>query len=155
MSVYARDTEVSVEKSRAEIESILSRYGATAFAYATSMDRAMLKFQAAGRNILFVLELPSKADRRFTHTRGGKGQQEWKDEYAYKLWEKACRQKWRCLALVIKAKLEAVSSNISTFEDEFMAQIMMPDGKTVSAHVRPQIEAAYKTGKVPLLLENF
>lgn len=32
---YAKDTSVSVEKSRAEIETTLARYGAESFAYAT------------------------------------------------------------------------------------------------------------------------
>jgi hypothetical protein len=56
------------------------------------------------------------------------------------------------LALVIKAKLEAVASGITTFEDEFMAHIMMPDGLTVGKHIKPTIAAAYASGKmIPLL----
>lgn len=154
MSIYAKNTSVSVEKSRAEIESILSRYGASAFAYATQQDKAMIQFHADDRRIMFVLNLPDRKERRFTHTRGGKGPTEWTDEHAYKLWEQACRQIWRCLALAIKAKLEAVESGIASFEDEFMAHIVMPDGKTVSHHMKPQIAEAYQTGKFkPLALE--
>jgi hypothetical protein len=60
--------------------------------------------------------------------------------------------RWRCLALVIKAKLEAVESGITTFEDEFLAHIMMPDGQTVGQHVRPNIASAYEQrSMVPLL----
>ncbi len=155
MSVYAKNTSVSTEKSRGEIEATLSRYGASAFAYATNNDKAMIQFQADNRRIMFVLALPNKRDKIFTHTRGGKGYEEWTDEVAYKKWDQACRQKWRCLALAIKAKLEAVASGIATFEDEFMAHIVMPDGKTISTHMKPQIERAYATGKMVPLLPHF
>lgn len=154
MSQYAKNTSVAVEKSRAEIETILAKYGASAFAYATNNNQAMIQFQADNRRIMFVLKLPERTERRFTHTRGGKGYQECAPEHAYKLWEQACRQKWRCLCLAIKAKLEAVESEIASFEDEFMAHIVMPDGKTVGHHMKPAIETAYQTGKfAPMMLE--
>ena len=74
---------------------------------------------------------------------------------SYKLWEQATRQRWRALALVIKAKMEAVESGISEFEDEFMSNIVMPDGKTVAEHARPLIESAYRSGKVTALLPGW
>jgi hypothetical protein len=54
--------------------------------------------------------------------------------------------------LVIKAKLEAVESGIACFEEEFMAHIVLPDGRTVGEHVIPGIAQAYETGNVPALL---
>ena len=154
MSIYAKNTSVSVEKSRAEIESVLTRYGATSFAYATNMDKAMVQFQASGRRIMFVLALPDKTAKIYTHRYNGKGVK-MNEQDSYIKWEQACRQRWRCLALAIKAKLEAVESGIATFEDEFMAHILLPDGKTVSHHMRPSIEKAYQTGKMPPLLPHF
>jgi hypothetical protein len=154
MSVYAKTTSVSVDKSRAEIERTLSRYGASAFAYATSNDKAMIQFQADNRRIMFVLELPNKQERRFTHTRGGKGSSEWYPDHQHRLWEQACRQIWRAMALLIKAKLESVDAGITIFENEFMANIIMPGGKTVGDHMRPKIEEAYKTNKLPALTFN-
>ncbi len=155
MSIYAKNTIVSVEKSKGEIERTLGRYGASAFAYATSNNKAMIQFKTNDRHIMFVLNLPDRKDRRFTHTRGGKGDQEWLDYVQQEKWEQACRQNWRALALSIKAKLEVVESGIATFENEFMAHIMMPDGKTVGQHMTPQIESAYKSGKMPALLPHF
>lgn len=152
LSVYAKNTTVSCEKSRAEIESTLARYGASAFAYATNAGRAMIQFQANDRRIMFVLNLPDRNDRSFTHGRRG---QRWVDSYAYELWEKACRQRWRCLALAIKAKLESVESGISTFEEEFMAHIMLPNGSTVGQFMKPQIETAYQRNEMPALLPHF
>lgn len=41
---YAQNTEVSVEKSRAEIERTLQRYGATKFMYGSDTNRAVIAF---------------------------------------------------------------------------------------------------------------
>lgn len=144
MTRYAQNTTVTVERSRAEIESTLTRYGAQQFMYGWNADGAMIAFvvepnPGQKRQVRFVLPLPSRDERRFTH-----------HSYsariataAEKLWEQACRQRWRALALVVKAKLEAVESGIATFEDEFLAYIMLPDGRTVGGWVGPQLEAAY------------
>ena len=64
----------------------------------------------------------------------------------------ACRQTWRALALVVKAKLEAVDAGITVFEEEFLAHIVLPDGRTVGQFTLPQVESAYLTGKMPKLL---
>ena len=56
------------------------------------------------------------------------------------------------MVLVIKAKLEAVESGITTFENEFLANIVLPDGQIVSDFMLPQIEHCYITGKMPVLL---
>ncbi|GBR74832.1 hypothetical protein NO1_1939, partial [Candidatus Termititenax aidoneus] len=53
------------------------------------------------------------------------------------------------LALCIKAKLEAVESGISHFEDEFLANFVMPNGQTFGECVVPQIDRIYKNGSVP------
>lgn len=66
--------------------------------------------------------------------------------------EQQTRAKWRALLLCIKAKLESVESGIESFENAFMAHVVMPDGRTVGEHIRPRIASAYAEGKmVPLL----
>jgi len=62
------------------------------------------------------------------------------------------RRRWLALLLVIKAKLEAVESGIITFEEEFLAHVVMPDGRTVLQHVQVPIERAYIEGHVRPLL---
>ena len=52
---------------------------------------------------------------------------------------------------MVQAKLEAVESNITTLEQEFLAHIVLPGGKTFGDEVIPQLEKIYKTGKVPAL----
>lgn len=147
---YAKGTKVSVEKSRSEIERTLGRYGADGFGYFHDGDRAAIQFRCFGRKVRFVVQLPDKSERRFTHTPAGRRERHSED--AFKAWEAACRELWRALSLMVKAKLEAVESGIVEFDDEFMAHILMPDGKTVGDHVRGQISASYETGEMPRAL---
>ena len=153
MSRYAEKTAVPVDKSKAEIECVLARYGATSFASGWDGNRAMIQFEARGRRIRFILPLPNKTEKRFTHT-PGRGLPRKPDE-SMREWEQACRQSWRALALVVKAKLEAVAAGITEFEDEFLANIVMPDGLTVADHVKPKIEIAYQQGDMPPMLPNY
>lgn len=154
MARYASDTSVSTERSRAEIESILRRYKADQFGYATNARGATVMFTIGGRHIKFMLPLPDPEAREFTHT-PAKGQRRTAAD-AEKAWEQACRQRWRALALVIKAKLEAVSAGITTIEDEFLAHTVLPDGSTMGQWAKPQIEEAYRVGAMPqhLMIEG-
>lgn len=149
MSRYAEQTSVSSEKSRAEIERTLTRYGADGFAYGWDGDRSMIQFRAHDRLIRFLVELPSKDDDDFIYTPTGRSRSE---AQAYAAWEQACRQRWRALALVVKAKLEAVEAGISEFEEEFLAHVVLPDGTTAGQWMRPQIASAYDTGRMPAML---
>ena len=148
MGRFAENTSVSVEKSLAEIKRTLDRYGADQFGYAEDAARglASVQFSASDRHIRFVLSLPNRNDKQFSLTATGKLRSH---DAAIKAWEQACRQRWRALALAIKAKLEAVEAGISEFEDEFMAHIVLPGGGTVSQLMRPQIEQAYLSGDTP------
>lgn len=141
---YAERTTVSVERSRNEIEQTLARYGAEQFMYGWTTRGAVVAFVVAvesgqKRQVRFELPLPSRDEKRFQmHSRGKRTAQA-----AESLWEQACRQRWRALNLVIKAKLEAIATGIATFEDEFLAYTILPSGETVSEWLGPQIEAAY------------
>lgn len=150
MTRYAESTTVSSEKSRAEIESTLARYGADSFAYGWDRDQAMVQFRAHDRQIRFMLQMPDRASREFTHTPSRN--QKRSPGQAEKAYEQACRQRWRALLLVIKAKLEAVTAGISEFEAEFLAHVVLPDGSTVGEWMRPQIERAYETHTMPVAI---
>jgi hypothetical protein len=151
MARYASETSVSVSQSKMEIERIVERYGAGQFMSGWSAEQAVIAFAMEGRQVRFILPMPSKDEQRFTHHSRGLRT----PEAALKEWEQACRQRWRALALVIKAKLEAVESGISIFEDEFMANIVLPGGRTVSQEVRPAIAQAYEGGHVGPLLPDY
>jgi hypothetical protein len=156
---YAENTSVPADRSRAEIERTLERYGARQFMYGRTEEQSVVAFvcevaTASGerqlRQVRFVIPMPDKTDPSFTHTPTGKRRRD--PEAMLKEYERATRQRWRALALVIKAKLEAVESGITEFEDEFMAHLVLPDGSTVSEFMRPQIETAYEKGVMPKLV---
>ena len=151
MSRYAENTQVSSDRSRAEIERTLSRYGATSFMYGWQESHALVAFEVRERRIRFLLPMPDRADFRFTPSRRTLRSTQQRDaEY-----ERAIRQRWRALALVIKAKLEAVEAGVAEFEEEFLAHIMLPDGTTVGQSAIPAIAHAYQTGKMQPLLPHF
>ena len=146
---YAQNTQVSSDKSKAEIEKTLQRYGANGFMYGWQESKAVIAFQMAERHIKFILPMPDRNDDEFRLTDRGKERAENAQQQAY---EQSIRQKWRALALVIKAKLEAVESGISEFEKEFLANIVLPDGSSVGDFMIPQIKIAYQSGSMPKLL---
>lgn len=149
MARYAASTEVSSDRSRSEIERTLKRYGATAFAYAWEGQTATIAFKLTDRQIRFRLPLPDPAANEFTLTPTGRERSATAAEEAY---EQAVRQRWRALALVIKAKLEAVEAGISTVEREFLDAVMLPDGRTVGEWIGPQLGAVYARGEMPALM---
>lgn len=149
MGNYAEKTSVPVSKSKAEIERTLGRYGADSFAYGWEAERATVGFRLQGKYVRFNLVLPTKDEGRFTHTPTGK---ERRVAQAEKEWEQACRAAWRALCLVIRAKLEAVETGITTFQEEFLAHLMLPNGETVGENLLPQVELAYTQGDMPKLL---
>jgi hypothetical protein len=102
---YAENTSVSADKSRAEIEKTLQRYGATGFMYGWQDNRAVIGFVMNNKQIKFLLEMPSRDDPQFLQTPSGR---ERKPPQVLAEWEQATRQRWRALSLAVKAKLEAV-----------------------------------------------
>lgn len=148
---YAKDTAVSVEKSKGEIERLLTRYGATEFASGWKAGRAIMQFRMQDRVIRFVLPLPQQQEFRTTPS----GRRARSDVATLLAWEQGCRQRWRALALSIKAKLESTESGIEEFETAFMGQIVMPNGRTMAEIALPQIKHAYESGKMPVALLDY
>jgi hypothetical protein len=149
MSKYAQNTSVSSDKSKAEIEKTLTRYGANGFMYGWSEQNAVIAFEMVGRRIKFVLPMPNRNEFLLTDT--GRERAESQVQIAY---EQATRQRWRALALVIKAKLEAVETGITEFQEEFMAHIVLPNGSKVGQYMLPQIDKSYENNSMPPLLPH-
>ena len=155
MAHYAETTEVSSDRSRAEIERTLERYGATAFMYGWDIQRAVISFDVAGRRYRIALPLPEKGDLTFTHSPTGRQRTSASANTAF---EQAKRQRWRALALWIKAVLEAAASGIITIEDAVrrvaspLPFTVLPNGQTAGQWLAPQIEKVYLTGYMPALL---
>jgi len=133
LTMYAAKTTVSIEKTRMEIEAMLTRFGAAKMATFVEASMAVIVFEAKDRRLKFSLPLPTKYPS------------------AAKL-EQQRRSRWRGLFLCIKAKLESVESGIETFEEAFLSHVVTADGQTVYEHVKAPIALSYKTGNmVPLL----
>jgi len=132
---YAAGTSVPVDRTRAEIERILERFKADSFGYFTEPRRVMIAFRCNGRNVRFDLPIPDKAT--------AKNQDHW---------AAVVREKWRALALCIKSKLVSVEAGVETFEEAFMAHVVMPDGRTVGEHALPLVARSYESGEsIPLI----
>lgn len=141
MSRYAKGTYVSVAQSQSEIQRTLMNYGATEFMFGQGTGTHFIAFQFRQRAIKIRLDGPSTSYRR-------KGAYSDTEKSAGQL-EQETKQRFRCLLLIIKAKLEAVESGIVTVEQEFMPYLVMPDGRTVAEHSLPMIHSAYASGKMP------
>lgn len=154
MTRYASQTTVSADRSRAEIEKLITKYGGTGFMYGWDSESslsAVLMFRLSERHLRFILPMQDRENFRFTSVR----ETERRENDIEKLWQQSQKSGWRALLLVIKAKLEAVDSGIQTFDQEFLSNIVMPDNKTVGDHVIPGMKTAYITGKMPRLLPEF
>lgn len=126
---FAAETKVTAEQSRMDIERLLTKHQATHIGYASQPGRATLGFQIAGRMVRFSLEMPDPATK-----------------------PQKFRSRWRAMLLCVKAKLESVSAGIETFDEAFLANVVMPDGKTLAEHAIPHVKRAYESGVMPQLL---
>jgi hypothetical protein len=124
---YAARTKVPIEKTKAEIERLVKKYGAKGFVAGWQGNQARIEFLAADRHIRFSVVVPAN--------------------------DQDARQRWRTLMLLVKAKLAAVDAKVVTFEQAFVGDIVMPaTGKTVWEETNETIKLAYSTrGPVALL----
>ena len=121
---YATGTQISEQETRLEVLRLLVRNGCrNAEAGLNAAKHGVCKFEVAGRKVRMLLPLP--------------------DEGPFGTGNERARR-WRVLLLLLKAKLEAVDSGISTVQDEFMAHIAMPNGQTAGEIMAPQISEAYQ-----------
>lgn len=152
MPRYASETTVSAERSRAEIEETLRRYGATSFHSGWEEGHATVAFKLKNLLVRFILPFPSKKDRRFTHkkVRGG-AESPMTEVQREKAYDQEIRQRWRALLLVVKAKLEAVECGISTLEQEFLAFIVLPNDQSVMQWFMEEAMALIRSGQMPVL----
>lgn len=144
---YAHGTSVSVDRSMSEIKRTLDRFGAEKFGYFSELGAAAIAFQHKGRAVRMRLRLPVPDDFVRTETNRTRTPRA-RDEEC----DRETRRRWRSLALVIKAKLAAIEDGIATFEDEWLAYLVLPGGKTVGEKLVPQLEAALSTDGSPARL---
>lgn len=153
---YAAETKVPVEQTQAEIVRLLGAHGATARAVGIDdiSGRGFIMFELAGRRIRHETPLPTVAD--LGQTKAPRGWRRWdegrRQDWIVKTLEQEHRSAWRGLLLLLKAKLDAILTGATTVEREFLADVVLPSGKTVGQTIKAGIETAYLTGNVPPLL---
>jgi hypothetical protein len=133
---YAQGTDVSVSKSRGEIEALLIKHGAAQIlsGYDQPSRSGFVGFTLAKRQ--YRIPLLARGDRN-------------RDP------DQVERERWRALLLVIKAQLEFVAAGIASAESMFLAHLVLPGGETVGAYVAPRLAAAYESGQMPPLLPQW
>lgn len=142
MARYAKKTTVSSQKSRMDIEKLLTRYKAKDTLYGTIGSDAWIVFKMRDRSIKIVLALPPDLPEGAT-----RAQEKARDQVV--------RQKWRIMHLIINARLEAVESGVETFEQAWLPYFLMVDkegrSKTVGEIMGPQLQKALDTNRPHLL----
>ena len=150
MAKYAERTEVPASKRLLEIQHTLERYGVTAFAFARDGDRSQVVFEMDGRRMRISVPMPDRTEKRFTTMPNG-WQSRTKESHE-RVYQQAVRQRWAALGLYIKALCEAIDSGVVTAENAFLPYVVLPDGRTLSEYVAPQLEAVYNSDQMPALL---
>lgn len=140
---FAEGTTVPVEKSRAEIERLLTRYGAERFASGWDQAGAVIFFDYKNRRVRFVLPLPTQTVVRGKEPRGWfRMSAQQREKYLRDRTDAEMRRRWRALLLTIKAKLEAVTNEITSFDEEFLAHFVLPSGQTFAEWAVPYLQSA-------------
>ena len=153
---YAENTSVPVERSRAEIERTLAKYGATRFGTMTEPDGATIYFEVNGRQIQLRVPMPPRDAKQFTDHRG---RSTWRrrvsDGERDRRYEQEFRRRWRVLLITVKALLEAVDAKVMTFDQAFLAHMVIPGtARTLGDAIVPKLDAIQVTGLRALLAEN-
>src|SRR5262245_21749880 len=111
---YAQDTKVPAGVSKHEIEVLLRRAGASQIYSGFDEDTKQIKlgFRLDARHY----KLTSSTERPTRRCEP----------------DQIEREAWRVLLLLLKAKLECVAAGGTTFENEFLGNLLLPDGSTVA-----------------------
>lgn len=144
---FAENTKVPLEQSIAEIIGMVRKAGAESVGQMHDRDKFIIVFALGERRMKFAVPMVTQYDGP---EKSGNGR-----AVDQKTWvEQRNRQKGRALMLVIKAKLESVESGVETFEEAFLANIVLPgDNLTVYERMADPIAIEYKTKRVqPLML---
>jgi hypothetical protein len=132
MMTYAARTEVSVRETLDDIERLIKRNKGSGVQIATADDKIAVLFANLDRRVRFVVHFGDHASNQ------------------------SKRSLARALLLAIKSKFVSIESGIETFEEAFLAQTVMPDGRTVIDHTGPRIIEAYQNnGIAPPLLPDY
>lgn len=144
---YGEKTEVSLDRSIGEIVALLRKAGADRIAQIEEPHRFTVQCFLRERMVRFQVRFPS--DDEVGQMRGNRPAS--LAEIAASRAQRI-KQRGRALMLVVKAKLESVESEVETFEEAFLANVVMSDGATLYERVREPIALEYQTGTPTVLM---
>jgi hypothetical protein len=161
---FAEGTSVPVNKTRDELEQLLTKHGAAQrmIVVDDAQGRVRVQFSMQGRMVR--LDMYTKPEglpdpKRHSYDQKAdtpKGWSSWstprRQEWLDGRCEQFAREAWRRLLLITKAQLEIVSDGSRSLEEVFMAHILLPDGGTVGDRLKEQLADSYATGNMPKLL---
>lgn len=137
--VKAADTVVAPEKSRAEVERLLTRYGAVGFSYAIDIEKGEIKIEFVVPNSRekdaprIPVRLPVSVRRVYDSLYGrptkwtADGRVHDPNGYDARKMEQAERVAWRNLVLWIDAALSAATIGVQTITEAFFAHTIVVD----------------------------
>ena len=138
---YVRGASVTCSASQEDIRDMLIASGAHGLRFVSVQGNAGITFSSADRRFRLVLPLPAPDPQSPDPNRSPLRPESSASEI--KAAQDAARHCWRQLSLLIRAKLDAVDAGIVTFDEEFLAYVVMPSGGTVFQASARGIAAAY------------
>lgn len=137
-----QQTVVPVARSQEQIRAMLQKYGSSGVNFSEDWNAGRVGFQFVTIRKTGTGEIPLVVRMVI---------QLWKSDserlYATQArTEQRQRQVWRALYFYLKSQLEAVDFGLRTFEDAFLADIEMRDGRVLGDHVK----AALDSGRLAL-----
>ncbi len=158
---YAAGTKVPIDRSKVELDGLLAKHGSMqrVLMHDEEERRAVVGFSLAGRKYRIEVPMPeavtAEAYPKDPKVKGGylprpRGFAAWaverRQRWAQEAYQQACRERWRGLVLLVKAKLEIVRMGASTFEREFLADLVLPSGMTAAETIGPYMQRLIAEG---------
>lgn len=114
MARYAKNTSVPVARSKQKIEELLVSYGIEESFSGRSPRGDGIGWKYKDKVYKMSVPIPTR------------------DNKTEKQYEQELRQRWRILYMSMKMKFEEIDAGVISFEDQFLAQMSLPDGSTVA-----------------------
>lgn len=140
---FAEGTQVDAGKTRLDIEAMLSKFACETVGVMREPGFATVLFRRQGWAVQMRVALPQLSDAPKQRKPG----YHYMTEAQRLQWVmQQEREKWRQLMLVLKAKFTALENGIESFEESFMAHLVV-GGDHVGQRLLPALRQAQESGQ--------
>lgn len=128
----------SGDKAMAEIQRILQKFGCNKFGTMTDWDAGtlMVQFEWNGQRVTFPASFKGYAEMWLKENPWSNRRQSSQAEWQQKAMEIGSMAVYSILRDWIKAQVVAVETGLITFEEVFLAHLMLPSGMRVIEHAK-------------------